>query len=359
MPTLDETITRLLAMPREAGTPAAAEARALITAHLQALGYVVTVQRFAFHPSSLDGFPLFGAGLGGLALLLIPLLVTARLPSWGGIVTVAGGLAALLLLAFGVGAGWISLGAAPREDANLMAVRGDVPVRRWFVAHLDTKAQGQSMAGRLVAVWVLAVAMAALLALAVVRLGGPLPIEVAVAAAALAIIAGALAGRGRLKGQSPGARDNGSGITGVLAAAEASHDPGIGILITGAEEFGMVGARVFAKQEASMLAGAAAVNLDTIDEEGDLYLVTHDRAGLVLAAALAERLRAAGLAPRTRRLPLGILVDSLPLARAGIPSLTVGRLTWRTLRIIHTPRDTADGLTLATAKAVGRALAAN
>jgi hypothetical protein len=359
VPTLDETLARLLAMSREAGTPAAAEARALVTAHLQALGYTVTVQRFTFHPSALDGFPLFGAGLGGLALLSVPLLVAASLPAWGAIVTVVGGVAALGLFAFGVGAGWISLGAPAREDANLLAVRDETPTRRWIVAHLDTKAQGHSMAGRLVALWVLGVAIAALLALAAVRLGGALRVEVAAAGAVLAIIAGALAGRGRLRGHSHGARDNGSGIAAALAAAEASQDAGTGILITGAEEFGMVGARVFARLAASRLPGIEVVNLDTIDEEGDLYLVTHDRAGVVLAEKEAERLRAAGLAPRTRRLPLGILVDSLPFARAGVPSLTVGRLTWRTLRIIHTPRDTAEGLTLAAAKAVGRALAVN
>jgi hypothetical protein len=359
VPTLDDTLTRLLAMSREAGTPDATEARTLVAAQLEALGYTVTVQRFTFHPSSLDGFPLFGAGLGGLALLLIPLLVVPSMPAWGAIVTVIGGVAALGLLGFGVGAGWLSLGAPPREDANLLAVRGATPVRRWIVAHLDTKAQGHSMAGRLVALWVLAVAIAALIALASVRLGGPLSIEVAAAGAVLAIVAGALAGRGRLKGHSPGARDNGSGIAAALTAAEVSRDPATGVLITGAEEFGMVGARVFARLEAPRLEGVAAVNLDTIDEEGGLYLVAHDRAGAALAVAEADRLRAAGLVPRMRRLPLGILVDSLPFARAGVPALTVGRLTWRTLRIIHTPRDTADGLTLATAKAVGRALAVN
>jgi hypothetical protein len=359
VPTLDETLSRLLAMPREAGTVAAAEARLLVTAHLQALGYTVSVQRFSFSPSSLDGFPLFGAGLGGLALLLVPLLVAPSLPGWVALVTVIGGLAALALFAFGVGAGWISLGAAPREDANLLGVRGDTPVQRWLVAHLDTKAQGHSMAGRLVALWVVAVAIATLVGLTAVRLGGPLPVEVAGAGALLAIVAGALAGRGRLKGQSHGARDNGSGIAAALAAAEASREPGTGVLITGAEEFGMVGARIFTRLEASRLAGVTAVNFDTLDQEGELFLVTHDRAGMALAEMEAARLRAAGLAPRNRRLPLGILVDSLPLARAGVRSLTVGRLTWRTLRIIHTPRDTANDLSLATAKAVGEVLGAN
>jgi len=66
-----------------------------------------------------------------------------------------------------------------------------------------------------------------------------------------------------------------------------------------------------------------------------------------------------GLRARVRRLPLGILTDSVPFARRGVPALTIGRLTWRTLRLIHTPRDTPDGLSLETSERIGRALAAN
>ena len=56
---------------------------------------------------------------------------------------------------------------------------------------------------------------------------------------------------------------------------------------------------------------------------------------------------------RLRRLPVGILTDSLPFARAGIPAVTIGRLTWRTLRTIHTPRDTPDDLSLEMANGWG------
>lgn len=359
MPSLDETLRRLLSMTREAGTPSAVEARAIVAAHLQALGYTVALQRFTFHPSSLAAFPLFGAGLGGLAMLLIPLLVIPAAPAWGALALLVGGIASLALLAAGVGFGWVGLGGEPREDANLVATREGGEVTRWIVAHLDSKAQAQSMAGRLVAVWVVVMTVAVLTAIACARLRAPLPIELAAGGAALAVTAGALAGRGRLRGTSAGARDNGSGVAAALAAAEQSRGAGTGILITGAEEFGMAGARIFARLDIARARRSVAVNLDTIDDEGALYLVSHDRRGAGLARVEAERLSAAGLSPRTHRLPLGILVDSLPLARAGIPCITIGRLTWRTLRLIHTPRDTGDGLTLAMALEVGRALAVN
>jgi acetylornithine deacetylase/succinyl-diaminopimelate desuccinylase-like protein len=359
MTSLEQTMSQVLALTREAGTPGAAAARDLAAAHLEALGFRVERQRFAFTPSSLNGFPVFGAGLGGLGLLLLPLLTDARAPGWAAALVLAGGLLLLGVVAVGIGLGWLPLGGGSREEVNLVARRGTGPVRRWIVAHLDTKAQVQSMAGRLVAVWIIALAVAVLAALALTRLGHVVTVPVAGAGAGTAVLAGALAGRGRLRGASYGARDNGTGVAAALAAAEAVTDPATGILITGAEEFGLVGARVFVVQHADALRGAVVVNLDTIDQEGELAVVSHDARGAALARLEAPRLAAAGLPPRLRRLPVGILTDSLPFARAGLPAITIGRLTWRTLRTIHTPRDTLAGLSLETAMRVGRALVSN
>lgn len=348
----------MLALEREAGTAAAEEARRLVAGHLKALGYQVSTQRFRFHPSSLLAFPAFGAGLGLLALLLLPLLIGTAVPAWGAVVVWLAGLGALGLVAAGVGLGWLAPGEA-REDANLVARRDATPVRRWLVAHLDTKAQGQSMAGRLVAVWAVLLALAGVTAVALVRLDGPLPLAPGAGAVGVAVLAGALAGRGTVRGRSRGARDNGTGVAAVLAAAAACTDPETGILITGAEEFGLVGARVFAQLEGARLAGVEAINFDTLDQEGALYVVSHDRRGAALAVAAAARLHGVGPEVRRRRLPLGILVDSLPLARAGAAAVTLGRLTWGTLRVIHTPRDVPEGLALEPAERVGRAVVAN
>jgi hypothetical protein len=355
--TLHETARRILAHHREAGTPEAERARSVVADHLTALGYRVSLQRFRFHPSALLGLPILGAGIGASALLTLPLLTLPTVPPAGALAVWSVILAATTCLAAGVAAGWLTLGEA-REDANLIAVRSEAPVRRWIVAHLDTKAQGQSMAGRLVAVWVLAAAIAGTGALALARLWGPIPLWVGAADVAIAVMAGALAGRGRLRGTSRGARDNGTGVVAALAFAEASSDEGTGVLITGGEEFGLVGARIFARVQGS-LSGIEVVNLDTIDDEGHLFVVSHDPRGSTSAAAVATRLGSLGLSVRTRRLPLGILVDSLPLARAGANAVTVGRLTWRTLRMIHTPADVPGNLSLEAAERVGRAIAVN
>ncbi|HEV7365794.1 MAG TPA: M28 family peptidase [Gemmatimonadales bacterium] len=357
MVTLDQTIRQILALPREAGTPEAELAREHVTRYLSDLGYKVQVQTFTFTPASLRAFPVFGAGLGGLALILLPFLASAHLPAWAPLVLWMSGLLALAVVAGGIGLGWVPLGEALREDANLMATRGGTP-RRWIVAHLDSKAQGHSMAGRLVAVWTVGLAIVALSLLTLSRLWGPLaPVWLAIGAG-LAVVAGVLAGKGRLRGRSLGARDNGTGIVAALAAAEACSDPSVGILITGAEEFGLVGARVFARLTGD-LQEIEFINIDTVDQEGCLYLVSHNSAGERLARHLEPVLSALDVPLKHRRLPVGIFVDSAPLARAHAPAITIGRLTWATLRRIHTPEDTPHGLSLDTAYRVGKAIVSN
>jgi hypothetical protein len=354
--TLDETVRKILARPREAGTAEAATARELVTTYLQGLGYTVVLQKFTFTPSSLRAFPVFGDGLGLLALILLPLLGTGSVPAWSALTVWTLGLTATAVVAAGVGLGWVPFGDALREDANLIATRGAARPRRWIVAHLDTKSQGHSMAGRLVAVWLAALCIGALSLLALLRLRGPVsPLWLALGGGS-ALVAAFLARRGRLEGSSQGARDNGTGIMAALAAAEAAPMGSLGVLITGAEEFGLVGARVFA-QLAPNLRDSEFVNVDTVDQEGLLYLVSHDSRGGQLTRNIEPALSSVGLPLKRRRLPLGIFVDSAPLARAGAAAMTIGRLTWKTLRRIHTPADTPEDLSLDTAKRVGRAIA--
>jgi len=353
-----ELLALLLDAPREAGTPAAAHARRLVADHLQGLRYTVVEQPFSFFPSSLNALPMFGAGLGWLTLLMIPLATVAGAPPWAALAAWLFGLAGLALLVRGTAMGWSSLGGGVREDANLIATRGDLPVHRWIVAHLDSKAQGHSMAGRVVAGVMALLAMLALTALAIIRLWGPIESDAVAYAAVLALMACGLAARGALRGSSRGARDNGTGLLAALVAAEAAPGEGVGILITGAEEFGLVGSRIFAREFGPQLVGAEVVNLDTIDDQGSLYVVSHDPAGGRLASRLASALASVSPAVRQRGAPLWAWVDSGPLALTGAAALTVARLDWGTLRLLHTPRDTPDGLGFSTAEAVGRLVAA-
>lgn len=350
-------VQELLKGPRESGTPEGDLARERIAGFLSQLGYQVESQRFSFSTSALLGFPVLGAGLGWLTLLQIPLLVLPGVPGWASVLVWLTGMLSLGTVAAGLSLGWATLGGAMREDANLIATRGGT-VTRWVVAHYDTKAQGHSMAGRLVAVWVLVIAVLAMTALAIARLWGPLPTALMAAGAAVAVVAGYLAGRGRLKGKSNGARDNGTGLLAALVAAQEIKDPAVGILVTGAEEFGLIGSRYFAEQSGGRVTGTDVINIDTVDSRGFWRLVTH-RPG---AEPLIQRMESVlhGLSPhriKRHRLPAGIFVDSLPLARAGARAMTIARLDWGTLGKIHTPGDTLEGLALDSAIVAGVAIA--
>ena len=242
-----------------------------------------------------------------------------------------------------------------REDANLITTWADA-VDRWIVAHLDTKAQGHSMAGRLVAVWVTVLATLGLTGAALARLSGPIPVSLVGGLSGLAVVAGFLAGRGRLKGTSPGARDHGGGLLAALTAAEQGADPRVGIVITGAEEFGLIGARYLAQQDRVPLRGREVINFDTIDDRGAWRLVVHGAPG----ASAGRCPGAADALPnsfRQHRLPIGIFVDSLPLAKAGARAVTIARLDWETFKRVHTPQDTLEGVTLESAILAGEKVA--
>lgn len=349
-------VEALARRPREAGTPAATAAREEVAALLRTAGFEVESQPFRFSPAALHVLPIVGAGLGLLALAQFPLLVQ---PVWSKAALLAwlGGAAAVATLGMGVGLGWTTLGMPLRDDANLIARRPGAAVRLWLVAHLDTKAQGHSMAGRLVAVWVAGGAALLLTGLALARIFGTIPLWLAAVALAGGVVGGALLARGRPVGQSPGARDNASGLLSVLTAAELSHTPEVGILVTSGEEFGLVGARVAVQERPELFAGCEVVNVDTVDDRGPLYLVSHEKKGAGLAEHLAPVVRHVGAEVRQRRLPAGIMVDSLPLAPVASRAVTVARLDWETLRLVHTPADVAEGFAFASAERLGRLLA--
>lgn len=346
----------LLGGPRESGTPEADHARERIAQFLSGLGYQVEIQRFSFSTSALLGFPILGAGLGWLTLLQIPLLVLPGAPAWAALLVWLTGMLSLGTIALGLSLGWATLGGDLREDANLIATRGR-KVTRWIVAHYDSKAQGHSMAGRLTAVWVLAVACLVMTGLAFARLWGPLPTAAMAAGAALAIVGGYLAGRGRLKGKSDGARDNGSGLLAVLVAAQEIKDPTVGVLVTGAEEFGLIGSRYFAEKSGDQVTGTDVLNIDTVDHQGKWRLVSHLAGADELLDRAESALRGLTSFPiRRHRLLSGIFVDSLPLARAGARAITIARLDWGTLGRIHTSRDTLEELSLDSAVLAGAAI---
>ena len=318
----------------------------------------MTATRFAVR-SPLDAISVLGAGLGWLALLTIPLL-SLPFPPWGALLFLAVGVLALAVVGWGLASGSIPNPRSRAEVRNLEGHRGEP--RIWLVAHSDSKGQGLSLRGRVVAVVIGMLGIATLVVLAALRLSGPLPWVAAFTGAVPALLGGGLLSRSRARDDSPGAVDNATGVIAVLTAAAAlANRSDVGILITGAEEYAMAGARVWTAEAARR---EPFVNFDGIDSQGSIRVMSHGGPGVAgaeagaLAEQLVEGLRATGVAVQAASLPPGVLVDGTVLSRAGMPGVTVSRGTWATLGVVHTKRDTADRVDPEAAAAVGRAVAA-
>jgi peptidase M28-like protein len=140
-------------------------------------------------------------------------------------------------------------------------------------------------------------------------------------------------------------------VLAVLAALDLLPPAAsVGAILLDAEELGLVGARALVRERAHLLHDSAVINIDGIDDRGGATLFAH-RPGQ-LTARLAPQL---GATPR-RRLP--VVVDGLALARACRECLTIMKGNWVTMRVVHTPRDTANRLTLTGVQSVAQAVAA-
>jgi hypothetical protein len=226
------------------------------------------------------------------------------------------------------------------RGVNLIATRAARPPNRppaWLVAHYDSKGQPISMAVRLAG-------FVALVAGLMTVFFFPL------AAAVLLIAAFAILLQNRVTDDSPGAVDNATAVIAALMTVDLlQRSTHVGIVFPDAEEFGLIGARALVAERAELFAGAAVVNLDGLDDGGRSTAFLHRPGplGRAIASAVAAR--------RWRWLP--VVVDGIVLARVAGECVTILKGTLTTMRIIHTPHDRAERLTLAGARTVAEGLA--
>lgn len=343
-------------MPRLAGSAAVAGVETAITEQLSTLGFVVHAESFITSDRRLRAPAVAGAAVGWLVLLLVPLLVLPVGPGWIVLVIGAAGASLAGLLAIGIAEGTVPVGSNEVEARNLVATRGQPTL--WLIAHSDSKAQRYSLLTRVIVSGLGGVGGVALFALLVWRLFGPVPWGAVAPAAACVLLASAafaMTAATPALDESPGAVDNASGVIAALAAAEALGERSdVGVLITGAEELGMEGARAWCQGKSHR---ARFVNFDGIDAAGTALIALHRGAARSFGATLADALRRDGVPARVGRVPFGVLVDGVALARAGHEGVTVMRGTWRTLAEVHTPRDTTERTNVDAAVAVGRGVA--
>ena len=330
---------------------------------LQKFGFEVRRESFEAATNRLRAAAAAGVGFGWCALVLFPLLVVPI----HGLTAMLGGVAALTLVA--VVAAWIARGGRWSGDTmvtanNIVACRGTSP-RLWLVAHSDSKAQRLSLRGRVFAFAALGIGAGGMLVCLGLRVVAPLPVGVVTPWIGLTLVGAAGMAGPPLVGGSSGAVDNASGMIAALVAAEGLRErTDVGVLITGAEEFGMEGARAWV---AGTRWAGVFVNFDGIDHVGSINVMVHARrhdtavhSGPTLQQLLRtvhEHVSAIGPPVRRSRLPLGIFVDGSVLAAGGMDGVTLSRGDWSTLGVVHTAKDTVQRTSHESAVAVGEAVA--
>jgi hypothetical protein len=329
----------LAATPRPAGSDDEARARAYCAGVLSGAGLAVAEESFSY--SELPGrvaTPLFGAlsaalfaavghagwrGEAGLALgaLVIGASIAAMTAWW--------------LARFGV----LSLPWIRARSSNLVAIRGNPSL--WLVAHLDSKSQPIPILVRALGVMGVLVSIVGALVIAIAQLAGQNVRWTWPWITGLGVLSSLPVAASVVRAHSPGALDDASGVSTVLLVAQTLPPRlALGVVLTSAEELGLAGARAWVRTRGV----AHAINVDGVDDAGDLRLTWTRRRPSELIEQLCTRATEAGVRANPARLLPGVLLDAVALADAGWQTVTVSRGTLGTVARIHTPRDSLERL---------------
>lgn len=337
-----------LARPRMTGTQGALEVAELIRARLNAYGF--QVQDFPFSFSTYPGRfavsiagAIFLAGSLGAAALLNMRLPGVALVVLMCVLMLAGAIAALSpsvtdMLPFG-----------KVNAVNMLAAKPGIRPRFILMAHLDSKSQPLPLAFRGPAIIFALIAWVVFVVLAILGLLDPvwlLP-RLTTAAAIVSLVSSLLLILCWAENRSPGALDNASGLATVLGVAERERDHGdVAYLITDAEELGLVGARSIARKLDPVV---GIINIDGVDDDGPFVVL--EKFGMPprhiaphLVAAILSAAAEMDVPARRRNVPFGLLVDHIPLARRHLPSVTLMRGGFKSMRRVHRPADSLNAL---------------
>ncbi len=224
-----------------------------------------------------------------------------------------------------------------RRGVNLEATRPGSAPRMWLCAHLDTKSQPIPTLVRIAGVVVEGLGFALTLALAIAAaLGVAAHAALWVFAAAVTLVGAVPVVLSMVGSRSAGALDNASGVVTVLLAARRLGDqPGVGVLITDAEELGLAGARAWCRSHEKKV----VLNCDGVDDDGAIQVMFTGRRPAALLGAVARASAGSGIPHQARRLALGVLTDSVAFADAGWSAVTFSRGSLRSFGRVHSSRD--------------------
>ena len=338
-------LTHLETLAREArpaGGAAEARARAYAERVLTAAGF--SVSRAPFTYSRFPG--RFGTPIGG-ALLGVDIVAAVTLGLSGA------GLSALVALSLGglavagfayamLGDGVLTLPIQRASSENIVATRGDAFPRVWLVAHLDSKSQPVPSLVRIAGVTLLLLSLLSALSAGFLQLMGAPHRTMWWGALILAAVGTPPVIASVVGADSDGAVDNASGVSAVLeAATQVRPGTSFGVLLPSAEELGLAGARAWARSMNGTAGPGVALNCDGVDDAGELTIMYSGERPTRLIDTLTPL---AASPPRARRMPIGLLTDSVALAERGWTTVTLSRGSVATLRRVHRPSDSLANL---------------
>jgi hypothetical protein len=319
---------------RPAGSEAEEGARRYAEQVLEGAGFTITREPFTYSEFPGRYATPIGGAIGALTVLAAASFGLTHPAAFGPLAALAVGLLVLGAFVWSMlGDAVLNLPLRRANGVNVIATRGSGAPRAWLVAHLDSKSQPVPSLLRVAGIVMLASALVLATIAAVLQLAS-LPNRMLWWLAAVDALVGAVPVLASVVGaRSPGALDNASGVAAVLAAAEML-DPksAVGILLPSAEELGLAGARAWARAHVP----GVALNCDGVDDEGELTIMHGTNPPMEVIDAVR---RVAPHEPRVRRMPLGLLTDSVALADRGWRTVTISRGSLASLRRVHTPDD--------------------
>ena len=323
--------------PRPAGSDAEDRARRYAEQVLRDAGFTVSREPFSY-----SAFPgRYGTPIGGaIAALTVLGAACVGLERSAGVralEVLGAGLVVLLVFARSMLGSAVLVNPLLRgRSVNVVATRAGQAPRVWLVAHTDSKSQPVPSLVRVAGVTLLVVSLVLAATAAVLQLAAMSSRTIWLVAAAVAVLGAVPVMVSVVGARSDGALDNASGVAAVLAAAELM-DPhvAVGVVLPSAEELGLAGARAWAVARGGHATGVA-LNCDGVDDEGELTIMHGANPPADLIAAIQ---RVSPRPARVRRMPLGLLTDSVALADAGWRAVTVSRGSFASLRRVHTPDD--------------------
>ena len=360
-----------LAFPRLVGSAGEAKAQDYIVQQFSELGLDVTREPFSFTKFPAEVLPRLLCGLFVPVVLSVPWL-GERFPIPVCFTCLLSLSVALLFTQWQKRfEGLYNVGRKYYSE-NIVATNGRKPNDKTptllFVAHYDSKSQVLPIAVRAVAYGIAIVGLTALTLVMVIDVltvawkPPNLTVWSVVGTTTLCLL---LLQINFTQNRSPGGFDNASGVGVMLEVARVVMARGeekfITFLAAGAEEYGMCGALRYAQIHADEYdqENTYVINLDGLGVGNAVSVVTRYGIPTVHTADMLTEMfrtsgKALGIQVFERYLPIGVGLDSIPIASHGFETVTltagdVGRVALK----IHSERDTCDLLNTESLQQVG------